>query len=92
MAGCGRGRVIAYTASGSLCSSWKPPCVGDVQPCPATDQPQCVDQCGRWVSAAPGYTIVWCGWQHDVPAVDGLMRIKVPGARQAVIRSPAGCW
>jgi hypothetical protein len=27
-----------------------------------------------------GYTVVWCGWQHDVPAVDGLMRVKVPGA------------
>jgi Alpha/beta hydrolase domain len=28
-----------------------------------------------------GYTIVWCGWQHDVPAVGGLMRIKAPEAR-----------
>ncbi len=27
-----------------------------------------------------GYTVVWCGWQHDVPAVDGLMRIQVPQA------------
>jgi hypothetical protein len=30
-----------------------------------------------------GYTVVWCGWQHDVPAVDGLMRIRVPGAQGA---------
>jgi hypothetical protein len=30
-----------------------------------------------------GYTVVWCGWQHDVPAVDGLMRIRVPEARSA---------
>jgi len=30
-----------------------------------------------------GYTVVWCGWQHDVPAVDGLMRIHVPEARRA---------
>ena len=30
-----------------------------------------------------GYTVVWCGWQHDVPAVDGLMRIQVPEARRA---------
>jgi len=30
-----------------------------------------------------GYTVVWCGWQHDVPAVDGLMRIKVPAAQTA---------
>ena len=27
-----------------------------------------------------GYTVVWCGWQHDAPAVDGLMRIKIPDA------------
>jgi len=29
-----------------------------------------------------GYTVAWCGWQHDVPAVDGLMRIKVAEARR----------
>ena len=28
-----------------------------------------------------GYTVVWCGWQHDVPEADGLMRIKVPEAK-----------
>ena len=27
-----------------------------------------------------GYTIAWCGWQHDVPLVDGLMSIKIPDA------------
>ena len=27
-----------------------------------------------------GYTVVWCGWQHDVPLVDGLMTIRVPDA------------
>jgi Alpha/beta hydrolase domain len=30
-----------------------------------------------------GYSLVWCGWQHDVPAVDGLMRIHVPQAQRA---------
>jgi hypothetical protein len=30
-----------------------------------------------------GYTVVWCGWQHDVPAVNGLMRACVPEARSA---------
>jgi hypothetical protein len=30
-----------------------------------------------------GYTVVWCGWQHDVPAVDGLMRLRVPDAQSA---------
>ena len=27
-----------------------------------------------------GYTIVWCGWQHDVPDLPGLLRINVPDA------------
>ena len=27
-----------------------------------------------------GYTVVWCGWQHDVPDTPGLLRIDVPGA------------
>jgi hypothetical protein len=28
-----------------------------------------------------GYTVAWCGWQHDVPDVHGLMRANVPEAR-----------
>jgi hypothetical protein len=27
-----------------------------------------------------GYTVVWCGWQDDVPEVPGLIRIQVPEA------------
>ena len=27
-----------------------------------------------------GYTLVWCGWQHDVPDRRGLLRINLPGA------------
>lgn len=27
-----------------------------------------------------GYTVAWCGWQHDVPNVPGLMRASVPEA------------
>ena len=27
-----------------------------------------------------GYTIVWCGWQHDVPDAPGLLRIYSPEA------------
>ena len=30
-----------------------------------------------------GYTVVWCGWQHDVPDVAGLMRVMVPEAQTA---------
>ena len=27
-----------------------------------------------------GFTVVWCGWQHDVPDIKGLMRAHVPQA------------
>jgi hypothetical protein len=27
-----------------------------------------------------GYTVAWCGWQHDVPDQPGLMRIRAPEA------------
>ena len=27
-----------------------------------------------------GYTVVWCGWQHDVPQDSGLLSLKVPDA------------
>ena len=30
-----------------------------------------------------GYCVVWCGWQHDVPDTQGLLRIQVPGAATA---------
>ena len=29
-----------------------------------------------------GYTVVWCGWQHDVPDAPGLLRINTPEARE----------
>jgi len=28
-----------------------------------------------------GYTVAWCGWQHDVPRQDGLVALTVPTAR-----------
>src|SRR2546426_1102385 len=27
-----------------------------------------------------GYTVAWCGWQHDVPEAPGLMRLRTPEA------------
>ena len=27
-----------------------------------------------------GYTVAWCGWQHDVPDMPGVLRIDVPDA------------
>ena len=29
-----------------------------------------------------GYTLVWCGWQHDVPDSPGLLRIRAPEAME----------
>ena len=30
-----------------------------------------------------GYSLVWCGWQHDVPDAPGLFRCNVPDAQNA---------
>ena len=30
-----------------------------------------------------GYSLVWCGWQHDVPNTPGLLRCNVPDAINA---------
>jgi hypothetical protein len=30
-----------------------------------------------------GYSLVWCGWQHDVPSAPGLFRCDVPKAQNA---------
>ena len=29
-----------------------------------------------------GYTLAWCGWQHDVPDAPGLLRIYAPEAQE----------
>ena len=29
-----------------------------------------------------GYSLVWCGWQHDVPDAPGLFRCNAPNARK----------
>ncbi len=35
---------------------------------------------GNGFLMSQGYTLVWCGWQHDVPTVKGLLGLKVPEA------------
>ena len=37
-----------------------------------------------------GYTVVWCGWQDDVPATPGLIRIQVPEALDSAGQSITG--
>lgn len=43
----------------------------------AADQP--LDP-GNGFLMRQGYTVVWCGWQHDAPDAPGVMRLNVPGA------------
>ena len=30
-----------------------------------------------------GYSVVWCGWQHDAPSVPGVLGMRAPGAVDA---------
>ena len=52
------------------------------------DAPDAVDPApppdpGNGFLMRQGYTIVWCGWQHDVPNTPGLLGIDVPQAHGA---------
>ena len=29
-----------------------------------------------------GYAVAWCGWQHDVPSVPGVLGMRAPGAAE----------
>lgn len=42
--------------------------------------PSALLEAGNGFLMRQGYTLVWCGWQHDVPDSQGLMRIQLPGA------------
>lgn len=37
---------------------------------------------GNGFLMSQGYTVAWCGWQHDVPDAPGLLRIDVPEAME----------
>jgi hypothetical protein len=46
----------------------------------AANQPP---EAGNGFLMRQGYSLVWCGWQHDVPSVPGLLRCNVPNAVNA---------
>jgi len=35
---------------------------------------------GNGFLMSQGYAVVWCAWQHDVPDVPGMLRIRLPDA------------
>jgi alpha/beta hydrolase family protein len=43
--------------------------------------PTTADDFGNGFLMRHGYTVAWCGWQHDVPRQDGLQALTVPVAR-----------
>ena len=45
-----------------------------------TPDPTTREDFGNGFLLRQGYTIAWCGWQHDVPRRDGLMALTVPAA------------
>jgi len=45
--------------------------------------PTTADDFGNGFLMRHGYTVAWCGWQHDVPRQDGLQALTVPAARGA---------
>ncbi|MCH7606053.1 MAG: hypothetical protein IH962_02755, partial [Chloroflexi bacterium] len=49
-------------------------------PVQAPDQP--IDP-GQGFLMRQGYTVAWCGWQHDAPDVPGVMRLNGPEAMTA---------
>ena len=52
---------------------------------PPVSNPRAPLELGDGFLMRRGYTLVWCGWQHDVLSAKGLMSIKVPHAA-----TPAG--
>lgn len=46
-----------------------------------TPDPSKPEDFGNGFLLRQGYTIAWCGWQHDVPRRDGLMALSAPAAQ-----------
>ena len=47
---------------------------------PPVSNPRASLELGDGFLMRSGYTVAWCGWQHDVLSAKGLMSIKVPHA------------
>ena len=58
------------------------PCLRNFNNAPdlAPDEPL---EAGNGFLMRQGYTVAWCGWQHDAPDVPGVLRLYPPEARNA---------
>jgi hypothetical protein len=67
--------------------------LGMLNSAPRVPDPATPEDFGNGFLMRWGYTVGWCGWQHDVPRQDGLMALTVPSARGAngPIGGPVGC-
>ncbi len=46
----------------------------------SSNNPSTAEDMGDGFLLNAGYTLVWVGWQHDVPRGDGFMRLEAPAA------------
>src|SRR5213594_4956933 len=60
---------------------------------PRVPDPSTPEDFGNGFLMRSGYTVAWCGWQHDVPRRDGLMALTVPAVRSGngPISGPVSC-
>ena len=54
--------------------------VGMFNSTPRVPDPTTGEDFGNGFLMRHGYTVAWCGWQHDVPRVDGMMALTAPRA------------
>ena len=67
--------------------------LGMLNSTPRVPDPTTAEDFGNGFLMRWGYTVAWCGWQHDVPRQDGLMALTVPKARggNGPISGPVAC-
>ncbi|MFB3051797.1 MAG: alpha/beta hydrolase domain-containing protein, partial [Acidimicrobiia bacterium] len=55
--------------------------LGLINDAPWSNDPTTAADAGNGYLMREGYTVVWSGWQGDVPPAEGLMRLEVPVLR-----------
>ena len=60
-----------------------PLALGMLNDSPAVASPTEPRQPGNGFLMRQGYTVAWCGWQHDIPPIPGLLGLRSPVAVDA---------